>query len=76
MQTTFHITLTGDRDVQAQALAAGFERVDDYIAMLLDRDADRAVIREGLLAVEHGQMKPLEEFERNFRERNGLAPQA
>jgi hypothetical protein len=62
--------------VQSQAIAAGFANVDEYITALLDRDAERVAIREGLEALRQGRVRPFEEFDAEFRRRNGLAFEA
>jgi len=48
--------------VQSQAVAAGFATVELYIQNLLERDA-----------LEAGQHRPFEDFDREFHEKNGLA---
>ena len=63
-----------DAAVQSQAVAAGFATVELYIQSLLNRDADRLAIQKGIDARESGQHRPFDEFDRDFRERNGLAP--
>lgn len=60
--------------VQSQAVAAGFATVELYIQNLLERDADRLAIQNGLQAIETGDHRPFDEFDRDFREKNGLAP--
>lgn len=63
-------------DIQSQAVAAGFASVEAYVAMLLDRDAERVAIREGIQAMEEGRVRPFDEFDRDFRQRNGLVPRS
>ena len=70
------IEIPDDFNVQAQAAAAGFASVDEYVAMLLERDAERVAISEGLQAMKEGRMRPFDEFDREFRQRHGLAPRA
>lgn len=60
--------------VRSQAVAAGFATVELYIQNLLERDADRLAIRKGIDALEAGKHRPFEEFDREFREKNGMAP--
>ncbi len=62
--------------VQSQAVAAGFATVEIYIQNLLDRDADRLAIQKGIEALESGQHRSFEEFDHEFREKNGLAPRS
>ncbi len=59
-------------DIQSQAVSAGFASVEEYVATLLDRDAERVAIRAGLEAMQAGRVRPFEEFDREFRSRNGL----
>jgi len=59
-------------DIQTQAVAAGFATVELYIQNLLERDADRLAIQKGIEAVKTGDHRPFDDFDREFRERNGL----
>lgn len=68
------IEIPDNRDVRAQAVAAGFASVEDYISVLLDRDAERVAIQEGLRAMKEGRVRTFEEFDRDFRQSNNLAP--
>ena len=63
-----------DATVQSQAVAAGFATVEVYIQNLLERDADRLAIQNGIDALEADQHRPFNEFDREFREKNGLSP--
>lgn len=65
-----------DAAVQSQAVAAGFATVELYIQNLLEKDADRLAIQKGIDALEDGQHRSIDEFDREFREKNGLAPRA
>lgn len=60
--------------VQSQAVAAGFATVELYIQNLLERDADRLAIQKGIDALEAGQHRPFDEFDSEFRQKNGMAP--
>ena len=62
--------------VQSQALSAGFATIELYIQNLLERDAERLSIQKGINALEAGQHRLFDEFDREFREKNGLAPRA
>ena len=62
--------------VQSQAVAAGFATVELYIQNLLERDADRLAIQKGVDAFEADQHRSFDEFDREFREKNGLAPRS
>ena len=65
-----------DPVVQSQAVEAGFATVELYIQNLLERDADRLAIQKGIDAVEAGKHRLFEEFDSEFRQRNGLAPRS
>ena len=58
--------------VRDQALAADFARVELYVQDLLDRDAERLAIQEGIDALGAGRVRHFDEFDRAFRERNGI----
>ena len=62
-----------ETSIQSQAAAAGFATVELYIQELLDRDADRLAIEKGIEALEAGQHRPFDDFDREFRAKNGLA---
>lgn len=70
------IDVFSDPTVQGQAAAAGFADVALYIQTLLDRDAERLAIQEGLDAMREGRHRPFSEFDREFRAENGLPPRA
>ena len=61
-----------DTNLQSQAVAAGFATVELYIQNLIERDADRLAIQKGIDAVDADQHRPFDEFDRAFREKNGL----
>jgi hypothetical protein len=65
-----------DPVIHGQAVAAGFADVGLYIRSLLDRDADRLAVIEGIASMKAGRVRPFEEFDRDFRARNGLPPRA
>lgn len=67
------ITIPDCCDAQSQAMAAGFASVEDFIVSLLDRDAERMAIQQGLDAVKSGRVRPFEEFDRDYRKQYGLA---
>lgn len=58
--------------VRDQALAAGFASVELYVQNLLERDAERIAIQEGIDAAKAGRVRDFDEFDREFRERNGI----
>ena len=57
-----------------QAAAAGYASVEHYLQSLIERDAERLAIQEGLEAAREGRVRPFDEFDREFRERHGLPP--
>lgn len=70
------IQLPNDRDYQAQAVAAGYASLDDYVVTLLDRDAERVAIQQGIDDMRAGRMRPFDEFDAELQQEFGLSPQA
>jgi hypothetical protein len=68
------IDLPQDRDYHAQAIAAGFSTVEDYVVALLGRDAERVAIQEGIDAMRAGDVRPFDEFDAELRREFGFAP--
>ena len=68
------IELPNDRDFQAQAIAAGFATIEDYVVTLLDRDAERVAIQEGIDAMRAGDTQPFDEFDAELRREFGFGP--
>jgi hypothetical protein len=66
------IELPDDSDLQARAAAAGFASIAHYIQMLIDRDAERVAILEGIAAARAGDVQSFEEFDREFRAKHGI----
>lgn len=62
-----------EQNLQNQALAAGFANVEHYVRSLVERDAERLAIQEGLDALVAGRVRDFDEFDREFRARNGIA---
>ena len=58
--------------VRDQAVAAGYASVELYVQDLLDRDAERLAIQEGIDALEAGQVSDFDEFDLAFRDRNEI----
>lgn len=63
-----------DASINHQAAAAGFETVELYLQSLVERDAERLAIQQGIDDYEAGRHRPFDDFDRDFRERNGLPP--
>lgn len=59
---------------QLQAAAAGFATVELYIQSLLEKDAERLAIQQGIDAQRAGRHRPFEDFDQDFRKKNGLVP--
>ena len=68
------IELPDDVDYQALATAAGFASLEDYVVRLLEREAERKAIQEGMDAMKAGDGQPLEEFDAQLRREFGFAP--
>ena len=66
------LTLHDEPRIRSQANAAGFTTVDQYVESLLDRDAERLAIREGIVDMEAGRTRPFREFDAEFRAKHGL----
>jgi hypothetical protein len=62
--------------VRDQALAAGFASVSLYVQNLLDQDAERLAIQEGIDALEAGRVSDFDDFDREFRARNDIPADA
>ncbi len=58
--------------VRIQATSAGFATAELYIQSLLQQDAERLAIQEGIEDFKQGRHRPFNEFDRQFREKNGL----
>ncbi len=56
-------------DTQRLSLAAGFANVDQFVNSLLRKERERLAIQDGIDA---GQVTGFADFEREFREKNGL----
>jgi len=65
-----------EKSVQEQAAAAGFATVELYIQSLLERDAERMAIQEGINDLKSGRHRPFDEFDREFRTKNNLPPRS
>lgn len=58
--------------IQHQATAAGFASVEHYVQDLLERDRERLAIQEGIDAANEGRVQDFDEFDREFRTKNGI----
>lgn len=67
------IQIEGGPSVLRQASAAGYASVEHYVQSLLDRDRERLAIKEGIDAVNESRVQDFDVFDRDFRERNGIA---
>ena len=66
------LTLHDEPRIRSDANAAGFTTVDQCVESLLDRDAERLAIREGIEDMEAGRPRPFREFDAAFRAKHGL----
>jgi hypothetical protein len=60
--------------IQAQAIAAGFASVEDYVAELVHRDAERVALQRGIDDWKAGRVQAFDEFDRQLRSDLGFAP--
>ena len=67
------ITLPDDGQLQAQAIAAGFDSIEDYVHGLLKRDAERVAIQQGIDDMHAGHCQPFEEVDREIRSEFGFS---
>lgn len=63
-------------DAQHQATSAGFATVEDYVAELLVRDAERVAIQKGIDEWKAGRVRSFDEFDRELRQEFGFAPRS
>lgn len=68
------IQLPNDRGYESLATAAGFASVEDYVVRLLEREAERRAIQEGIDAMRAGDMQPLDEVDAELRREFGFSP--
>ncbi len=68
------ITLPDSPLLQEQATAAGFLSVEQYVMDLLNRDADRVAVLQGLADLEAGRCRPAAAVEADLRQELGLPP--
>ena len=59
-------------DTHQLSLAAGFADVDQFVHSLLQKERERLAIQAGIDAMNAGETTDFAEFDRNFREKNGL----
>ena len=65
--------ITLPEDAEKQSVAAGFASVEQYIHSLVRRDRERLAIEEGIVAMKEGKVRGFDDFDREFRQRHGLA---
>lgn len=63
-------------EVRAQAIAAGFASVEDYVADLVERDAERIAIQKGIDDWRAGCVQQFDDFDRQLRKEFGFASRA
>ncbi|QEG38508.1 hypothetical protein [Roseimaritima ulvae] len=62
-------------DTQQLSLAAGYANVDQFVNSLLRKERERLAIQAGIDAMDAGQTADFADFDREFREKNGLKSQ-
>ena len=70
------IKIAANESLQNQAVAAGFGSLEQYIYTLLDRDAERVAIQQGIDALNEGRTIPAEEVYAGIRNKLNLPPTA
>lgn len=68
------IEIPDSPDFQSQAISAGFASIEDYVLTLLNRDAERVAIQQGIDDMKAGRVQPFEEFDTELRAEFGFAP--
>jgi hypothetical protein len=59
-------------DTEQLSVAAGYASVDQFVLNLLHRERERLAIQAGINSLEQGNVSDFEEFDKDFRSRNGL----
>ena len=59
-------------DTKQLSIAAGFADVDQFVNSLLRKERERLAVQAGIDAMDAGQMTDFADFDRDFREKNGL----
>jgi len=70
------IQIANESEALQAAIAAGFDNVEDYVNRLIKKEADLQAVREGIADAEAGNVRPLAEFDAEFRRQRGIAPDA
>jgi hypothetical protein len=70
------IEIANEAAAAAAAQAAGYENVQEYVNVLIKREADLLALREGIADAEVGNVTPFDEFDAEFRRENGFSPKA
>ena len=64
--------ITVPEDTQQLSLAAGFANVDQFVNNLLRKERERLALQTGIDAMDAGLVSDFADFDREFREKNGL----
>jgi hypothetical protein len=59
-------------DTKQLSIAAGFANVDQFVNSLLSKERERLAIQAGIDAMDAEQVTDFADFDRDFREKNGL----
>lgn len=68
-----HIPRETESTVRDLAIQAGFASVDQYVLNLIHRDSEKRAIEVGLQEAKAGKARSFQEFDAEFRARNGIA---
>lgn len=68
------IQISNEAEVQQMASSAGFDSIEEYVNRLIKKEADLQAVREGIEDAEAGKLRPLEEFDVEFRRQRNIAP--
>ena len=59
-------------DTEQLSISAGFADVDQFVISLLRKERERLAIQYGIEAMDAGQVTDFADFDRDFRQKNGL----
>lgn len=60
--------------VTQAAKACGYDDIQQYVTMLIRQDVELHAVEKGLASADAGRVKSLEQFENDFRQQAGIAP--
>jgi len=68
------VTIPDDAGLQNQAIAAGFATIEDYLVELIERDAARVAIQQGIDDYKAGRTQSFDQFDAELRREFGFEP--